>query len=472
MSLQRWLQRPLGRLWYLAIGVALSVVKVGMDIGVARHFGKPYSLLFYVSPIDAPLFHLSDDRAYWQALAIGTMPFVLVGVALTARRLNDALLSPWFVVLFFVPFANLLFFLTMVLVPSRPAPLSASLPVEAPYREPGAPPTAPLPPPMRRYPRLLAAVFGTVILLGMTAISVGLLREYGVALMLGSPMISGFATGAFYARLAPGARYRGAAVATTAVIALAMAFTLVTAIEGLGCFIMFLPLLCLPGYAGSFIGFAVGRALPERPLNAAIVASTLLFFVLLGVARISPLPALVPPPVETSIEIDAPPSRVWPLLPSMAQMPAPTDWAFRYAGIAYPVRATLDGEGLLARRTCDFTTGSAQETVDVWIPGKVLGFTIDTQPDPMRELTLYDTVRQPHLDGYVRNRRGELVIEELPGGRTRLTGRSWYEVKIAPETYWRLWTDLFIHKIHTRVLEVVKARAEAPGPHLLAEEVP
>ena len=128
----------------------------------------------------------------------------------------------------------------------------------------------------------------------------------------------------------------------------------------------------------------------------------------------------------------------------------------------------MKGEGLGAKRTCDFTTGPALETIDVWNPGNVLGFTIDAQPDPMRELTLYDTVRQPHLDGYVRNLRGELTIEELPGGRTRLTGTSWYEVRIAPETYWRLWSDLFIHKIHARVLGVVKSRAEAPGAHLLA----
>jgi uncharacterized membrane protein YhaH (DUF805 family) len=463
-----WVHRPLSRLEYLALGVVLSAVKVVADFGVARYFGRPYSLLFYVSPIDAPLFHMSADRAYWQALALATMPFLLVGVALTVRRLNDAVLSPWFVVLFFVPFANLLFFVTMALVPSRPRPLPVELPQEAPYREAGAPMAAPPLPPMRRYPRTLAAVFGTVVLLGAMAISVGLLRDYGVALMLGAPMISGFATGAFYARLDPRAPYRGAAVATTAVVVLSMALTIVTALEGLGCFVMFLPLLCVPIYLGSFIGFAAAGALPERRVEAPIVIAMMLFFVVLGIERISPLPALSPAPVETSIEIDAPAARVWSLLPSMAEMPPPDDWAFRRGGIAYPVRATLAGEGVGAKRTCDFTTGPALETVDVWQPGRLLGFTIDAQPDPMRELTLYDTVRQPHLDGYVRNLRGELAVEDLGGGRTRLTGRSWYEVRIAPETYWRLFCDLFIHKIHRRVLDVVKARAEEAGPHLYA----
>jgi hypothetical protein len=104
----------------------------------------------------------------------------------------------------------------------------------------------------------------------------------------------------------------------------------------------------------------------------------------------------------------------------------------------------------------------------MWRPGRALGFTIDEQPDPMRELTLYHTFRQPHLDGYVRNVRGELLLEALPGGRTRVTGRSFYRVRLSPESYWRLWSDLYIHKIHLRVLRVVKARAEAPAAPLLA----
>lgn len=252
-------------------------------------------------------------------------------------------------------------------------------------------------------------------------------------------------------------------------ITLTFGILIVFAIEGLGCLIMALPLFVLPGFLGAFIGFAAGRAVPPSVADTAVVLSVLSFFVLMGVERASPLPPLVPQPLETSIEVDAPPSRVWAFLPSLPEMPPPADWAFRVAGIAYPLHTTLDGEGVGARRQCEFSTGTALETVDLREPGRALGFTIDTQPDPMRELTLYHTVRQPHLDGYVRNLRGELAVEPLPGGRSRLTGRSWYSVRIAPERYWRLWGDLFIRKTHLRVLEGIKARAETAGPGLVVK---
>jgi hypothetical protein len=120
----------------------------------------------------------------------------------------------------------------------------------------------------------------------------------------------------------------------------------------------------------------------------------------------------------------------------------------------------MAGEGLGASRICEFTTGPVHETIDRWEPGRALGFTIDAQPDPMRELTLYQGLRQPHLDGAVRNLRGELVIEPLADGRSRVVAKSWYEVRLAPERYWRVWSDVAIRAIHRRVLSAVKARAE------------
>src|SRR5579862_7535177 len=105
----RWLDRPLSGPRYAAIGLALGALKTLIDWQTARHFGHVYSLLFYVSPIDAPIMHPGADRAYFTALAAWTVPFVAIGVALTLRRLSDAAMSPRFALLFFAPFANLLF---------------------------------------------------------------------------------------------------------------------------------------------------------------------------------------------------------------------------------------------------------------------------------------------------------------------------------------------------------------------------
>jgi hypothetical protein len=51
----------------------------------------------------------------------------------------------------------------------------------------------------------------------------------------------------------------------------------------------------------------------------------------------------------------------------------------------------------------------------------------------------------------------------LPDGRTRLEGRTWYEVDMAPRFYWSVVVDSLIHRIHVSVLTHVKDEAEAAG---------
>jgi uncharacterized membrane protein YhaH (DUF805 family) len=455
-----WLHAPLSRIRYAAWGLVLSALKIATDFAIATRFDRPYSVLFYVSPIDAPLLHPDASLPYWRTLALTTTPFVAIGIALTVRRLRDAAMSPWFALLFFVPFANLLFFATMALAPSRTEPAPKPMPAQAPYRAPGLPLGIPVPPLLPKYPKLTAAAFGMVVGLGGYAFSVEGLRHYGLALAVGLPTIAGFTTGVSYARLAPDGRMRDALTAAAISITLMMAATIAFAIEGLGCFFMFFPLLALPGFFGAFVGFGAGQALPPRHADATLGASMLSFFALLGAERMSPLEPLAPEPVVSTIEIDAPPGRVWPLLPAMAELPPPEEWIFRRAGIAYPLRAAMIGQGVGATRVCDFTTGTVKETIDRWEPARALGFTIDAQPDPMRELTLYEGIRQPHLDGAVRNVRGELLLEPLSDGRSRVTAKSWYRVSLAPEPYWRAWSDVAIRAIHRRVLTAVKGRAE------------
>lgn len=55
---------------------------------------------------------------------------------------------------------------------------------------------------------------------------------------------------------------------------------------------------------------------------------------------------------------------------------------------------------------------------------------------------------------------GEFRLIAPPGGRTRLEGRTWYTLDMAPGLYWRLWGDGLISRIHQRVLAHVKRLAE------------
>src|SRR2546427_219783 len=82
------------------------------------------------------------------------------------------------------------------------------------------------------------------------------------------------------------------------------------------------------------------------------------------------------------------------------------------------------------------------------------------QAPPMREWSPYRDVNPPHLDGYFRATRGEFRLLPLARGRTRLEGRTWYEVEMSPQPYWKLYSDWIVRTIHLRVLEHIKRLAE------------
>ena len=81
----------------------------------------------------------------------------------------------------------------------------------------------------------------------------------------------------------------------------------------------------------------------------------------------------------------------------------------------------------------------------------------------MHEWSPYRDLHPPHLDGTMRSRRGEFRLVELPGGRSRLEGSTWYELQLDPQPYWSIWSDLLIHQIHGRVLRHIKAEVEGSG---------
>jgi len=87
-------------------------------------------------------------------------------------------------------------------------------------------------------------------------------------------------------------------------------------------------------------------------------------------------------------------------------------------------------------------------------------FDVEAQPPPMQEWSPYAHIHPPHLDGYFRSTRGEFRLIELPNGKTRLEGSTWYELDLAPFSYWSLIADQIVHQIHLRVLRHVKAETE------------
>jgi hypothetical protein len=163
--------------------------------------------------------------------------------------------------------------------------------------------------------------------------------------------------------------------------------------------------------------------------------------------------------VTTSVEVNASPNRVWENVVSFRDIAAAPDFMFR-AGIAYPIRARIEGTGVGAIRYCEFSTGSFVEPIEVWDLPRLLKFSVTHNPPPMREWSPFN-VHPPHLNNFLVSRGGEFRLIELPDGRTRLQGTTWYEHRMWPETYWRWWSDFIIHRIHLRVLRHVKDLSEA-----------
>jgi hypothetical protein len=144
---------------------------------------------------------------------------------------------------------------------------------------------------------------------------------------------------------------------------------------------------------------------------------------------------------------------------AFAHLPPANESIFRL-GLAYPIRAEIEGSGVGAVRRCVFSTGAFVEPITVWDEPRRLAFTVERNPPPMTELSPYGEIHPPHLDGYFWSERGEFRLEPLPGDRTRLIGTTWYRQKLWPATYWLTWSDYVIHAIHLRVLRHIQERSE------------
>ncbi|WP_420456639.1 SRPBCC family protein [Rubrivirga sp.] len=450
ISLDTLLRRPLGRGPYLATGLGLFAVKYLADRVVSEGvFGRPWDLWSYLDVTGAGriLSLTPETRTYALSLVAMALPFIAVGTWLTVRRLRTVGLPPWLVVLFFVPVVNLVLFTALSIAPDGPAPNTT---------DDDAPTWLERVVPEGRLGSAALAVAATAVgALGVVWVSADALASYGWGLFVGVPFALGMAAAMLYQVHGPREMSEAVGVACLAVTLLAAGIAVV-ALEGVICLVMAAPIAYALASLGAVFGhlFASG-GLAIRPALWAVGVVPALVGVEAAAPPVAPLT-----PVTTAVEIAAPPDVVWRHVVAFSDLPAPDDWVFG-TGIAYPVRATIDGSGVGAVRRCEFTTGAFVEPITVWEPGRRLAFDVLEQPAPMRERGLFGDVHAPHLDGYFVSERGQFLLTALPGGRTRLEGTTWYRHRIWPSAYWRLWSDAVLHRIHGRVLDHVRTLAEA-----------
>jgi hypothetical protein len=445
---------------YVLIGVIGFALKHNLDRMVATTvFHRPWTLFNYWVPVRnvARITALGGADAVFLATMVAlSLPFIWVGVTVTTKRLRSAKLPSALVILFFVPFVNLLFFLLLCLAPARNLDTTlaeASVPRNTFF--------ARTIPESALGSAALSLLFTVPAGLGVAVFGEEVLRNYGWGLFVALPFAMGFAASLIYGVRRPRSLGSCMGVACLCISLLGVGL-LGLAVEGVFCLIMALPIaLPLAAFGGAF-GYLVQRR-RWFPNGAPAFLSLLLLFVP-GVQWMERVAAPAPPvyAVRTTIDVQAPPAQVWKQVVSFSEIPPPTEWMFR-AGIAYPIRAGLQGAGVGAERHCVFSTGAFVEPIEVWDEPRRLKFSVTSNPAPMEEWTPYSHVEPPHLHGFLVSNGGQFLLTPLPNGATRLEGTTWYRHSLWPAAYWRLWSDAIIHKIHLRVLKHIREEAETGG---------
>jgi hypothetical protein len=435
---------------YALTGLCAFIAKFSIDrvaSGMLRH--TPWLPWDYLDPLgtSASLLVLGDsDRRFLLTMALIALPFIWLGVSLTTKRLRSFGAPLALTILFFIPLVNLLFFLLLSFIPSK----------DIHKRTNQAFPNDP----SRTRDAALAIIISAFVCL--TAVwCANKLSSYGWGVFVGLPFCIGLISVVVFSWRVR-RTWKECQFVAIAACGVAAGALLAVAFEGLICLIMAAPI----GLVLALLGATVGYHIQHHNYLLRNPATQLLLLVIYSPVMIGSearLSATTPEyKVTTSVEVNAPPSRVWLHVITFTPLSEPDEWLFK-TGIAYPVRAVIMGHGVGALRYCVFSTGAFVEPITDWNEPRLLEFSVTQNPAPMRELTPYDNIHPRHLQGFLVSSRGQFLLIDLAGGRTRLEGTTWYTHGLWPSSYWRLWSDFIIHRIHLRVLNHVKDLSEKPA---------
>ena len=452
---------------YALVGLLGFTVKHNLDRAVASYaFHRPWDLFNYWIPV-RDVAHVTQ-LPHEEARFLGTMvtfalPFIWIGIALTMRRLRSAGLPSQLVAMFFVPFLNLLFFLVLCVLPARDTS------PDDPHRGLRKPSSfARIVPDSAVGSAAISLLITVPLGLGASILASKFLLNYGWGLFVALPFTEGFAAALIYGIRQTRSLKSSVWVACLSTLLLGAAL-LGLAFEGAFCLIMAVPIALPLSVLGGVCAYAVQRRRWFQR-EAPAFLSVLLIFVpgiewAEHVAAVTPLVYVV----RTAIVVHAPPQRVWHEVVAFSEIGPPQEWLFR-AGVAYPIRAEIVGSGPGAERYCDFSTGAFVEPIQVWDEPRLLKFSVSQNPPPMQEWTPYKHIEPAHLHGFLVSEGGQFQLTQLTDGSTLLEGTTWYRHSLWPASYWRMWSDAIIHRIHLRVLNHIREHAD--GSHQVMADGP
>ncbi|MBT3470781.1 MAG: hypothetical protein HOD72_13545 [Opitutae bacterium] len=426
---------------YALAGTILFFVKWNLDrlLG-AGLFDDPWPVR-YIFPRRGILELAEDGRQIVAILGAISLPFIYIGIVLTLKRLRSVGLPLWLVLLFFVPFINLLFFILLSTLPGRADETSWENSRKTSFLDNYIPKN-----------RIACSALAVVLWAGPALLGIYVFHDYGWGLFLGIPFGLGFVA-AILSGWHNSSTVRNGIIAAAISTALGLCLLFLFALEGILCIVMAVPIVFPIAFFGGVLGSLV-QSNRGKSLCVLFIGTILL----MGFEHLeNPRPPTCA--VISTIEVDASPQTVWENVVTFSDLPEVKDWLFK-TGIAYPTHAEIKGQGVGAERSCVFSTGPFEEPITVWDEPRELRFGVTSQPAPMQEWTFYPHVHPPHLERSFRAEEGQFLLEPLPLGRTRLHGTTWYHNNLWPSSYWKLWSDFIIHRIHLRVLNHVKDISE------------
>lgn len=435
--------QPVTQKLYFGVGLGLMIFKYLTDSVLiyilSDAFLPPW--IYFMPMVFEKVSALKDMNPLWMLpYVLWTLTFMWIGASMTHRRLQNAGKSPTLTILFFVPFLNYFAMLFFALMPHKSE--SEKIEAQAEGEERWW---------FTFYGSAIAGtLLGAAVVVLFSSFSIFVIGEYGLSLFAGLPFVNGFVACSLFNKQSQRTLFQSIMLSQLSV-AVAAFVLILFAFEGVLCVVMLAPFALILAAIGGYLGWYL--------LNGDSLAVPLAILLLPLLAIAEPKQDAPLREVKSSIIVEAPPSKVWKQVVTFSELPPIAQWFFKL-GIAYPVRARLEGEGVGAIRYCEFSTGPFVEPITRWDEPERLSFDVVAQPPTMEEWSFYEHVNAPHITESLKSRRGEFRLVELDNGRTRLEGSTWYTQDLKPYWYWYQWSDFLIHAIHSRVLKHIKAETE------------
>lgn len=267
---------------------------------------------------------------------------------------------------------------------------------------------------------LLGTALGVLLQVGGYLLVRGARTEFGWAMFVVVPFVSGFAVAAVVRR----AKRILACCLTGGIITFSV--MLFIGWEGIVCCAMSLPLVAAGVAIGAFIGYKVrGRFIDKLPDPGKTTLVLLLLCPLFIAAadRVErPFRSVQQQEVfTTEATVTATPERTWDLVAEMHKLDGPRPFLLR-CGLPTPTRCELDHAGVGGRRVCYFDSGIIAQEVTAWERPTFMGLRVTDSTLPGRHwLTFVDASYE---------------LSAVQQG-TRIVRHTTIGTRLYPRWYWR-----------------------------------